>query len=357
MKSIRRLFLQSKPKYILLLMTSGIFIALSIMMAVNPLNLTILISLYLSIFLLLQVTYLITHCFPMSLAMGESREKSIQDIFSFTLMANLFLSIFINIMLIFSNISGFGHAILPYLMGYNWNIITGTPSKFITLLLILSALSGSVMWLMSGFKAGGFSNGFARILIILIVIFAAFSKFSDYIVWGRNSMLVHIILLSTALLTHHFSYRTLIRYELQYGEAKKSNKKYIFFIIILIITVLAVNPVYHPFKSSINSYTGSSSFGASNISPSKKQITVDASSLMKFKIAAVTGDSLLSVELVSEDTGKRVLDLSAKDLTYSTFKRLERGKYILIIEASENSKKGMGYSYKLQISSLKNDPK
>lgn len=215
MKSMKRLFLQTKPMYIILLTISGIFMALGTFIAINGLNIAVSISFCLGIFFSLQVIHLILHCFPMSLAMGESRKKSIHNIFFFTIILSISISIFINLMLVFSSYTSIAKSVIPYLMGHNWNIIDGLLAKVITLMLLLSTLSGSVIWFASGFKVKGFFNGSARILIIIIFILGELSMFTNYLLWGRNLLLVNIMLLLTALLTYYLSYRTLIDYELK----------------------------------------------------------------------------------------------------------------------------------------------
>lgn len=213
MQTIKRLFLQSKPIYITLLIISGAFSVASVFISVKGLNIAISISFFLSIFFLLQVNHLVTHCFPMSLAMGEIRKNSIKNIFFFTLILAISLSILINLILILSSQISIATSIVPYLMGYNWNVIDGILLKFITILLLLSVLSGSIMWFTSGFKVDGFFNGISRILVMLIFTFGGLSLITNYIIWGRNLLLINIMFLLVAFLTHYLSYRTLIRYE------------------------------------------------------------------------------------------------------------------------------------------------
>lgn len=351
MQAIKRLLLQSKPIYINFLVASGILISLGAVIAVDKSGIALVFSFCLCLFFILQVNYLITQCFPMSLAMGEMRKKSFQRILLFSVMVTLLISIFISLILILPSFSIFGRSIIPYLMGYNWNIIGNMPSKFITLMLIFSTLSGLIMWFTSGFRVGGFFNSFARILIALVSYFGVFSLFSDYIMWGTHSMFVHLTLLLASLLTHYLSYRTLLGYELQYGSTKKSHKKYILFIVILIIFVFLVNSIFFPqFKGGIDNSHSSTSIGSGNTSPSERQITVDEPSLMKFKIASVTGRSYLKITLISDQTGEELLNLSEKDLAYSTFKNLEPGNYTLLIQSSTNTTKDLAYSYYLQVS-------
>lgn len=133
------------------------------------------------------------------------------------------------------------------------------------------------------------------------------------------------------------------------------NRNFLFFIITLVIfiVVAAISvPAFVSSNVSVDSYSSLTLSNPGILSPSIRSFTVEEESLMKFKIASVTDGYDLSVELISEDTDLQILDLSEKDLTYSTFKKLKPGNYTLKITSPGKTDKVMGYNYILQISSL-----
>lgn len=134
------------------------------------------------------------------------------------------------------------------------------------------------------------------------------------------------------------------------------NKNFLFFIIAFALFIIVVVNNMMPLvlsNTSVNTYSSSTMSDPGIISPSQKEFTVDEESIMKFKIAAVTSSSSLSVKLISKDTGTHILSLSEKDLTHSTFRKLKPGNYTLEIKSPKNTNKAKGYNYVLQISSLK----
>lgn len=94
-------------------------------------------------------------------------------------------------------------------------------------------------------------------------------------------------------------------------------------------------------------YAGITISDSGENSGTKHNLELTKESLMKFKIASVTNDSDIKVELISEDTGEKFLDLYGKNLTHSTFKSLPPGKYTFIISSFSNP---TAYNYRLNVS-------
>lgn len=224
MKAIKRLFWQSKPMYFLLFLIFAINILINILseLFVNrslnkfsassiPMSITI----FAFVFLLVSSILMITNCFPLPLTMGTTRRKSVQDIYLFNFITCSMISIFIILILVLSSRIIFSKYIIPYLMGYNWNIISGILFKFITLLLTSLFFSSTIMWLVSGFKVKGVFNGLTRIFITLSIIFSQLSIIKDFVLWGQNQLIIHFILFIGVFLAHYLTYRTLIHYELK----------------------------------------------------------------------------------------------------------------------------------------------
>lgn len=222
MKSIKRLFLQSRPIYFLILLIFTINLSVNILSSifenkgfnqVSSASISMSIAIFAGVFLLVNSIIMITNCFPLALTMGATRKNALKDIYVFNLFTCTIISIFINIMLLISSRIVIGKFVVPYLLGCNWNILDGILLKLITLLLISISFTSAIMWLISGFKVEGIFNGLARILLILIIVLSQLNILKNYILWGQNQLLVHIILLITLLITNFLTYRTLIRYE------------------------------------------------------------------------------------------------------------------------------------------------
>lgn len=128
------------------------------------------------------------------------------------------------------------------------------------------------------------------------------------------------------------------------------NKNFLFFMAALAVFIIVVtlNDLPAP-KTSVNTYSGSTMSNENTLKPTLEKFTLDKESLIKFKIAAVTGNTDLSVEFIDEDTGEHQLNLSGKNLTFATFKKLQPGNYTFLIKASKKATQKIAYSYKLQI--------
>lgn len=222
MKSIKRLFWESKPTYFIILLIFSINLSVNILSELlenkgfkqfSVASVSMSITAFLAVFLLINSIIMITNCFPLALTMGATRKKSLKEIYFFNLLTCTIVSVFINLILLLSSRIMISKSVVPYLMGYNWNIVNGTLLKFITLLLISLTFTGVIMWLISGFKVEGLFNGLARILIVFIVIFSQLNVINNYVMWGQNQLFIHIILLIAILLTHFLTFRTLVHYE------------------------------------------------------------------------------------------------------------------------------------------------
>lgn len=128
------------------------------------------------------------------------------------------------------------------------------------------------------------------------------------------------------------------------------NKNFLFFMAALaaFILVATLNALPAP-KTSVNTYSGSTMSNENTMKPTLEKFTLDKESLIKFKIAAVTGNTDQSVEFINEDTGEHQLNLSGKNLTFATFKKLQPGNYTFQIKSSKKASQKIAYSYKLQL--------
>lgn len=118
------------------------------------------------------------------------------------------------------------------------------------------------------------------------------------------------------------------------------------------ILVVTLNNLPTP-KTNVNTYSGSTMSRENILKPTLEEFTLDKESLVKFKIAAVTGNTDLSVELINKDTGEQ-LNVSGKNLTFADFKKLQPGNYTFLIKALNKASQKIAYSYKLQILTPKN---
>lgn len=218
MKTLKPLFLQLRPIYSILFTILTINISVNLLADVfinknSSWSIPFSICLYLAILLVIQCIFIITNCFPMSLILGSTRKQSAQDIFLLLLIISAISSVVINLALFASSQKMFGA--ISYLMGYNWNTLSNIFYKLISLSLVFLTLSGSIMWIVSGLTVEGVFNGLSRVLIALTLVFAKPDLIKEYVVWGRNPFLIHMMLLLAVSLTHYFTYRTLIRYEIK----------------------------------------------------------------------------------------------------------------------------------------------
>lgn len=221
-ENYKKIVLQSKPTYFIILLIFVINISVNTLsdllmnnstkqLSVSSLSTSF--TIFIAVFLLVNSIMTVTNCFPLALTMGATRKKSLKDIYFFNLLICIIVSIFINLMLLLSSKMIVGQSVVPYLMGYNWNIVGGILFRFITLLLISLTFTSTIMWLISGFKVEGVFNGLARILITLTLIISQLNVIKNYVLWGQNQLFIHIILLLAVSITHLLTYITLIRYE------------------------------------------------------------------------------------------------------------------------------------------------
>lgn len=132
------------------------------------------------------------------------------------------------------------------------------------------------------------------------------------------------------------------------------NKNIIYFIIVSILFVVVIKqnvPSIILSNKGQYQYSGNTISDSSGIAPTKHEFELTEKSLMKFKIASVTNDFDLKVELASKDTGEKLLNIKKKNLTHAQFMDLEPGKYTFIITSFS---KPTAYNYTLEIEGLSN---
>lgn len=128
------------------------------------------------------------------------------------------------------------------------------------------------------------------------------------------------------------------------------NKNILLFVVIFALFIIIIkvsSPSIILSNKGQYQYAGITISDSGENSETKHNLELTKESLMKFKIASITNDSDLKVELISEDTGEKLLDLYGKNLTHSTFKSLSPGKYTFIISSFSRP---TAYNYRLNVS-------
>lgn len=128
------------------------------------------------------------------------------------------------------------------------------------------------------------------------------------------------------------------------------NKNFILFVAAFVLFIIIIKnnvPSLILSDKSEYQYAGTTISDSGNIAPTRHEFELKEAALIKFKIASVTNDSGLKVELVSKDTGKKLLELNDRNLTHAEFKELKPGKYTFVITAFSNP---TAYNYKLEVS-------
>lgn len=134
------------------------------------------------------------------------------------------------------------------------------------------------------------------------------------------------------------------------------NKNILLFVATLVLFIIIIKnnvPSLILSNKSEYKYAGTTISDSGNISPTRHEFELKEAALMKFKIASVTDDSDLKVELVSNDTGKKLLELNDRNLTHAEFKELKPGKYTFVITSFSNP---TAYNYILELSNYSNHP-
>lgn len=132
------------------------------------------------------------------------------------------------------------------------------------------------------------------------------------------------------------------------------NKNILLFIIAfaLFVVVIKTNvPSLILSNTSEQQHSGTAISDSGEIAPTRHEFELKEPALMKFKIASVTDPFDLKVELISEDSGDKLLELNDKNLTHAEFKELKPGKYTFIITSLS---KPTAYNYRLELAYLEN---
>lgn len=219
MLAIKRIIKESKFLYLTMFFILILNIALSAVSASPTNGPTLATSIFYgaalasAIFIFVSGKMLVKNNFRLSIIFNTDRLIAIKEIIRYLVFLSLCSSAIINTIGMLIHFLP-NSPIIPYLAGFNWNVVDGLFIRFIVVAVALYFIGSLSLLTRTVVSVYGMISGFTVISLVFSLIAALRYIVNDFLLWGTGLVLVTGIFFTISASLTIFSIKTLSRYEI-----------------------------------------------------------------------------------------------------------------------------------------------